>query len=50
MKKQMKEDKKAKGIAKKVVKMGKMMEKHEESEMKAMKKKASSKNMKKEKY
>lgn len=39
----MKEDKKAKGIAKKVVKMGKMMEKHEASEMKAMRKKSTKK-------
>jgi hypothetical protein len=46
MKKIMKEDKKAKGVAKNVIKMGKMMEKHEASEIKSMRKKGS-KSMKK---
>jgi hypothetical protein len=43
MKKMIKEDKKAKDAAKKVVKIGKMMEKHEASEIKAMHKKSSKK-------
>ena len=39
----MKDDKKAKKVAKDVVKMGKKMEHHEDKEMKSMKKKSTNK-------
>lgn len=38
MKRAMKEDKKAKSVAKTVVKLGKKMERHEDKEIKSMKK------------